>query len=98
MNTLRLIKIYELRGKVHPIEAFMIDLLDGMENRKDGNFIDYRKDKALYFSYHINKYIFTQWRFTTPIKNLLKIPYEDSNIIIKYLLEKHLKIEIKDVS
>ncbi len=51
MNKLRLIKIYELRGKVHPIEASIIDLLDGIEEEPYDDRIYYKKDGVIYFMY-----------------------------------------------
>ncbi len=45
MNKLRLIKIYELKGKIHPIESFMIGVLDGIEEyQSHSEIIFYRKN------------------------------------------------------
>jgi hypothetical protein len=49
MNKLRLIKIYELRGKVHPIEAFIIKLLNCLKEVKDESYIYYKSDFVTYF-------------------------------------------------
>jgi len=95
MNKLRLIKIYELRGKVHPIEASIIDLLDGIEEQKYGDLIYYKKDDNKYFDYNIK---FNEIYLYNSIYKLLKYTSgEETNDIIGYLLEKHLKLEINGV-
>ena len=95
MNKLRLIKIYELRGKIHPIEATIINLLDGIEeDQQFADYIVYRKGGITYFAYNLKHnelflypYIYTMFKCTE----------EETNEIMKYLLEKHLKITINIV-
>jgi len=93
MNKLRLIKIYELRGKVHPIEASIIDLLDGIEEEPVGDYIVYMKNRIIYFNYHKKSN-----NITYPGEYInFKCSYDEKITILKYLLEKHLKIKIDEV-
>jgi len=94
LNKLRLIKIYELRGKVHPIEASIIDLLDGIKEVPFDGYIEYMKNGEYYFDY-IKKSNNIQLFYT--IYKILKCSLEETNVIMKYLLDKHLKLEINGV-
>jgi len=94
MNKLRLIKIYELRNQVHPIEASIINLLDELVEVPDDDYIDYKKDVYIYFSYDtktntlfLNNYLIYQ---------LFKCTAEETNEIMNYLLKKHLKLKINE--
>jgi len=94
MNNLRLIKIYELKGKVHPIEAAILDILYGIEEYTYSEYsIVYRKEDTWYFTYNkkINNIL-----LLTPIYKLFKCSKEETRAIMKYLLEKHLKININE--
>jgi len=94
MNNLRSIKIYELKGKVHSIESTIIDLLDGIEIEEYGHYKAYRKNGLLYFSFFVktnNLYVYSN------LYDLLKCSKEEKVVIMKYLLEKHLKIKIDEV-
>jgi len=94
MNKLRLIKIYELRGEIHPIEAIVIDILDGIKEFTYSNDIDYMKKGYFYFSYNKkNNHLFLD----SHIYKLFKCSEEETEEIMKYLLEKHLKIKIDEV-
>jgi len=92
LNKLRLIKIYELRGKVHPIEAYIIDILDGIEKDYTESYEYYMKNDIVYlrldrkrefvwFSDIIYNYYHTRFRCS----------YVEIDDIIYYLVEKHLK-------
>ena len=94
MNKLRLIKIYELKGKVHPIEASIIDLLDGIEiEHYDDDYINYRKNSVAYFTY--NKKSYKIWLYLSSY-NIFKCSVDEKREIMKYLLEKHLNLKINE--
>ena len=93
MNKLRLIKIYELRGKVHPIEATIIKLLDGIEEEQQFDRIYYTKYGKYYFVYDIK---YNTLYIYTSVLRMLNCSVEEANEIIKYLLEKHLKLKINE--
>jgi len=95
MNKLRLIKIYELRKQVHPIEASIIDLLDGIEEeQKNPGWIYYKKNGKIYFSYNPKNNNICLYLLSNII---FKYQKEETIEIMKYLLEKHLKITINIV-
>jgi len=96
MNKLRTIKIYELKGKIHPIEASIINLLDELEEVQNADYIDYifyKKDGEVYFYYNIKT---NSIRIYTHISEryMFKCSLEETEEILKYLLEKYLKITI----
>jgi len=95
-NKIRLIRIYELRGKVHPIEAFMIDILDGLEEVDSGNQITYIKDYERYFDYFIVTKTFYMYPvlFLESLRDICDCHDNEIMEIIKYLSEKYLKIKI----
>jgi len=93
LNKLRLIKIYELRGKIHPIEASIIDLLDSIEEVLEHNTIHYKITKY-YFSYNTKSN--SIWLFY-PIIQMFNCTKKETQEIMKYLLEKHLKLKIDEV-
>ncbi len=98
MNKLRSIKIYELKGNVHPIEAFVINLLE----RVDIVLNDHRKLFKLsdisYLVYNnINKDVWLVSEIFDLFYYDLKCSYNETIVIMKYLLEKHLKLEINEV-
>ncbi len=92
MNKIRLIKIYELRGKIHPMEAFIIDILNGIEEVPNSIFIDYKKeDKRYFYQDLINDNFWLSyllvWIF---FETKFKCNYYETQEVTKYLLEKHL--------
>jgi len=98
MNKLRLIKIYELRKQVHPIEKYIIDLLKDIEKVKISNYLYYTKERYDLFCYdRQTKRIDIYDIFKIEFREIIKCSYDELCLIMKYLLEKHLKIEIEYV-
>ncbi len=97
MNILRLIKIYELKGKVHPMEAAINDMLDGIEEVSREHYIKYTLDANSHFFYILKtNNIFSSYKLIHIIRKYV-CSDDESNIILKYLLEKHLKLKINKV-
>jgi len=99
MNKLRLIKIYELKGKIHPIESFMIGVLDGIEEyQSHSEIIFYRKNG---FNYLVHILSTNDIRTTNTLDYMFEKRFKCSIIerreIMKYLLEKHLKLTLNKV-
>ncbi len=92
-NKLRLIKIYEIRGKVHPIEKTIIKLLDGVIKIPFYNEFYYMKDERYVFTYHTRTKKITLYTWDFKFKSS---KYEVKEVM-KYLLEKHFKLEISEV-
>jgi len=97
MNKLRLIKINELRGEIHPIEAYIIEYLEGMHKEERIDYNRYVKDN-LYFIEHdlITKDILLFIPFNE-FQQRFKCSLEEAKDIMGYLLGKHLNIDINQV-
>jgi len=95
MNKLRLIKIYELKGKVHPIEEAFVNILDCLKTYDEGMFTRYKNktNKSTYFSY-LNNNIFIYPILRKLFLTRFKCSNQEMTAIVKYLLEKHLKLVI----
>jgi len=95
MNKLRLIKIYELKGKVHPIEKYIIDLINDLDIVYKDNYEVYQKYDAYYMEYYFETNIlYIYGYFENIFYTEFKCYPDEMYAIIKYLLEKHLKLEI----
>ncbi len=98
MNKLRLIKIYEIRGKVHPIEQKVIDILFNLEKEYNSVIggLQYTKDNLLYFDYSPETGNLWIYYFLVIFDKVFKCNKVDSCEILKYLIGKHLKININE--
>ena len=99
MNKLRLIKMYELRGKIHPIETFFIEFLNTLDKEEVliNNYIYYKKDNVYYISFNNNtKKMYLYGAFENHFLNTFDFSRERFDIY-HYLLEKHLNLKINNV-
>jgi len=100
MNELRLIKIYEIRGKIHPIEAFVIDLLDGIETRVSSDqhykyYTDYDKNDKNFFTIFDDDSLLLNTTYSNNIKIKFNVYDIEVYDIFKYLLKKHMNLDLK---
>jgi len=98
LNKLRLIKIYELRGEIHPIELSIIELLDNLEIISIDNYNRYTKDGVNYFYYFFNSdEIWLMDILCDKLKNDFKCSLDDTKEIITYLLDKYMDFKIDKI-
>ena len=92
LNKLRLIRIYEIRKQVHPIEAYIIEITDVIEKDYTESYEYYMKNNIVYF--RMDRKMKFVW-FSDIIYNYFhtrfRCSYTETTEIIYYLSEKYLK-------
>ena len=98
MNKLRLIKIYEIRGKIHPMELFISNVLKNLESNNSIHLIEYMRNNTLYIIYDKNTLNFKiDYQIWNYFRCEFNCTFDESVFIFKYILNKKLDLKINKV-